>query len=282
MSTSSSAPEFLVRQSVTRTFLAMMARDIRVLRRNFLASFINVILQPLLLVFVFAYVLPQMRTGGNVVPASGSGGLNFSTILAPGLIASSIVTQGTTGVIGPLMLELSYQRSISERALAPLSISMLAVQKIVTGALQALIAGLLVFPALLLIHTAGQGPVVQVSSWPLLLVIMLGIALLASSGGLLLGTIVGAQQIQMMLSVIFLPLTMLGCVYYPWADLANIRWLQIAVLVNPIVYGSEGMRAMLTPQVGHMPTPVVLAVLVGGPIVLSWLAARKFTARVVS
>jgi hypothetical protein len=33
--------------------------------------------------------------------------------------------------------------------------------------------------------------------------------------------------------------TMLGCVYYPWSALHHIRWLQIAVLVNPMVYMSE-------------------------------------------
>ena len=57
----------------------------------------------------------------------------------------------------------------------------------------------------------------------------------------------------MLFAVILLPATMLGCVYYPWAALHNIRWLQIAVLINPMVYMSEGLRAVLTPVLPHMP-----------------------------
>ena len=52
---------------------------------------------------------------------------------------------------------------------------------------------------------------------------------------------------QMLFAVILLPATMLGCVYYPWSALQHIRWLQIAVLINPMVYMSEGLRAVLTP-----------------------------------
>ena len=46
-----------------------------------------------------------------------------------------------------------------------------------------------------------------------------------------------------MFSILVVPITFLGCVYYPWAYLDKIRWLQVAVLFNPIVYMSEGLRA---------------------------------------
>jgi hypothetical protein len=66
------------------------------------------------------------------------------------------------------------------------------------------------------------------------------------------------------LAVILLPATMLGCVYYPWSALHSIRWLQIAVLFNPMVYMSEGLRAVLTPGVGHLAMWAILLVLIGG------------------
>jgi hypothetical protein len=50
-----------------------------------------------------------------------------------------------------------------------------------------------------------------------------------------------------------MPITFLGCVYYPWAALTHIKWLQIGVLINPIVYMSEGLRAALTPGRGPCP-----------------------------
>ncbi|MCW2886590.1 MAG: type transport system permease protein [Streptosporangiaceae bacterium] len=272
-----------LRPTVARTFLAMMAREVRVMRRSFLSTFLRVILQPLLFVFVFAYVMPKLGTaGGGAGFAAGRGGPTFSTILVPGLIASSIVMQAMMAVIFPLMMELSWQRSITDRALAPLPIPLLAVQKIVSAGLQGLIGGLLVFPAVLFIHAKGQAPSVHIDNWPMFVLVMVAGSLLASSGGLLLGTLIDPQKIQVLFALVLLPMTMLGCVYYPWAALHHIRWLQIAVLLNPIVYMSEGLRAVLTPQLDHMPVWVVLAVLVGGTALLCWLAMRTFTRRVLT
>jgi ABC-2 type transport system permease protein len=75
---------------------------------------------------------------------------------------------------------------------------------------------------------------------------------------------------------------MLGCVYYPWAALHSIRWLQILVLINPMVYMSEGLRAVLTPTLPHMSLWAVLLALVGGTIVFGSLALRTFRNRVIN
>ena len=55
----------------------------------------------------------------------------------------------------------------------------------------------------------------------------------------------------MLFGIIVLPLTFLGCTYYSWTSLnpikvGNVPWLQILVLVNPLVYVSEGFRAAVT------------------------------------
>jgi ABC-2 type transport system permease protein len=258
---------------MTATFLAMLAREMRVLRRNFVATFLRVVLQPLLFVFVFAYVIP--KTGG--VPLDG-----FSTVLVPGLVASAVVMQGLLAVIFPLTMELSWQRSIVDRALAPLPIPLLALEKIVAASIQALVGGLLVFPAVLLVHAKGQAPRVHVDNWPMFAAVLLAGAVLAAALGLFLGTLIDPRQVQMLFALVLLPMTMLGCVYYPWAALAHIRWLQIAVLANPMVYLSEGLRATLTPQLAHMPPAVFLAVLLAGAAVLCGLATRTFTRRVLT
>ena len=100
--------------------------------------------------------------------------------------------------------------------------------------------------------------------------------------GLLLGTIMDPRKMQMLFAVILLPATMLGCVYYPWSALHSIRWLQILVLINPMVYMSEGLRAVLTPSLGHMPMWGVLAALIGGTVVFGYLGTRTFTKRVLN
>jgi ABC-2 type transport system permease protein len=71
-------------------------------------------------------------------------------------------------------------------------------------------------------------------------------------------------------------------VYYPWAALKSIKWLQMGVLINPIVYISEGMRAALTPTTGHMPEPMILAMLVFFLALLTWMGLHGFANRVLS
>src|ERR1700722_5198 len=268
-----------------KTFAAMMAREFRVLGRNAPSTFIRAVMQPLLFAFVFAYVLPKIGSGFSVPSAGGAGaasGINFSTILVPGLMGSMFLMQGMFGTTMPLVMEFSWQRTIEDRALAPVPIRVLAIQKIVAGAVQSFIGAVIVFPIVLFVHAAGQAPHVHVTNWALFIVILAFASLLTSSLGLLLGTIMDPRKMQMLFAMILLPATMLGCVYYPWSALHHIRWLQIAVLVNPMVYLSEGLRSVLTPQTGHLALWPVLVALVGGTVVFGYLGTRTFTKRVLN
>ena len=264
----------------------MMAREFRVLRRNAIATFTRAVMQPLLLVFVFAYVFPKIgggfNLGGGAAASRATGSVNFATILVPGLMASMLLMQGIMAVTFPLVMEFSWQRTIEDRALAPVPIRVLAIQKIVAGAVQSFIGAVIVFPIVLLVHASGQAPHVHVTNWGLFALILVFASLLTSSLGLLLGTMMDPRKMQMLFTVILLPATMLGCVYYPWSALHHIRWLQIAVLVNPMVYMSEGLRAVLTPVLGHMPMWGVLLALVGGTAVFGYLGTRTFTKRVLN
>jgi ABC-2 type transport system permease protein len=281
------APE--PRPTLARTFGAMMAREFRVLRRNAVGTFTRAVMQPLLFVFVFAYVFPKIGGGfalGGAAAAPGtrgaSGSVNFATILVPGLMASMLLMQGIMAVTFPLVMEFSWQRTIEDRALAPVPIRVLAVQKIMAGAVQSFIGALIVFPIVLLVHASGQAPHVHVTNWALLLLILVAASLLTAALGLLLGTVMDPRKMQMLFAVILLPATMLGCVYYPWSAMHHIRWLQIAVLINPMVYMSEGLRAVLTPVLGHMPMWGVLLALIGGTVVFGYLGTRTFTKRVLN
>jgi ABC-2 type transport system permease protein len=275
--------------TLAKTFAAMMAREFRVLRRNAVGTFLRAVMQPLLFVFVFTYVIPKIGGGfgfgGTSAAASAAArgsGVNFATILVPGLMASMLLMQGIMAVTFPLVMEFSWQRTIEDRALAPVPIEVLATQKITAGAVQAFIGALIVFPIVLLVHAAGQAPHVHVTNWLLLAVILVTASLLTASLGMLLGTLMDPRKMQMLFAAILLPATMLGCVYYPWAALHHIRWLQIAVLVNPMVYMSEGLRAVLTPGIGHMPMWAILLVLAGGTVIFGYLGARAFKRRVLN
>jgi ABC-2 type transport system permease protein len=261
-----------------KTFAAMMAREFRVLGRNAPSTFIRAVMQPLLFAFVFAYVLPKIGSGFG----GGGTGVSFSTILVPGLMGSMFLMQGMFGTTMPLVMEFSWQRTIEDRALAPVPIRVLAIQKITAGAIQAVIGAAIVFPVVYWVHAPGQGPHIDVTNWFLLIVVMVFAATLTASMGLWLGTVVDPRKMQMVFAVILLPLTMLGCVYYPWSALHAIHWLQIVVLINPMFYMTEGLRAALTPTLGHMPLWAILVALIGGTAVFGSLAVRTFHNRVVN
>ena len=266
------------RRAAAQAFLALLLRDLRVMRRNVKAFLLRTVMQPLLFVFVFSYVFPKIGQGFG--GPQGGGGPTFSTILVPGLIAVAIIFQGIQTVALPLTQEFSYTKEIEDRVLAPLPVWAVGVGKIVNGAVQAMAAALVVFPLVRFIHAKGEAPDIDVNL-PAFVVVLVLAAAMGSSLGLLIGTSVAPQQVPLVFSVIVLPITMLGCIYYPWAALDSIPWLQYAVLVNPLVYMSEAMRMAVTPDLPHMNGPAVFGAMIAAVLLMGTLSLRSFRTRVV-
>lgn len=233
-----------------KTFLAMLARDAHVARRNFVPIFLQTFLQPLMFVFIFGRVM----VGSGYMPPA------YKSLLLPGIMALTMVGTGIWAVAMPLIGEFQFTREIEDRLLAPMDISWLAVEKVVAGSLQALVAGLMVIPAGWLLLRPG------VELKPRAPLLFLGIALLvalfSATGGLALGCTVNQTHIGLMFSLVVAPMIFFGCTYYPWSALNNFPILQKAVLINPIVYASEGLRGTLVPQFPHLSLLAVLAGLV--------------------
>jgi ABC-2 type transport system permease protein len=265
----------------SRAFLGLMQRDMRVLRREIAPFLIRIAMNPLLFLFVFTYVMPHMSGGATMSPVSGmGGGGGFGTVLLPGLMAVAIMFSGIAAVALPLATEFGITREIDDRVMCPLPIAAVAIEKIVFSALQSVVAAALVFP---LAYYIPSTPVMaHVSSWWFLAAVIVLASLLAGALGLTIGTLVQPKQIGLIFGVVIMPITFLGCVYYPWAALRNLRWLQMGVLVNPIVYMSEGLRAGLTPSTGHMPEAMILAMLMFFLVLLTWAGLRGFARRVLS
>jgi len=93
-------------------------------------------LQPMMFVFIF----------GRVMVSSGYMPVAYKSLLLPGIMAISMVFTGVWAVAMPLIAEFQFTREIEDRLLAPIEISWLAVEKVVFGTLQALVAGLVVIP----------------------------------------------------------------------------------------------------------------------------------------
>jgi ABC-2 type transport system permease protein len=269
----SAAEQIPLHQSRVATFGALILRDLTVLRKNLKEFIPRTILQPLLLVFVFTYVFPKIGQG-----VGGAASANFSNVLIAGVVAIAIFFQGIQAVALPLVQEFGYTREIEDRVLAPLPISVVAIEKIVAGALQCLLAGLIVFPIAAVVPAT---PVHLNFTWPILLTLVPIGCIMSGAVGLMFGTMFNPRSVPMLFGVIVIPITFLGCVYYSWQSLAPIKWLQILTLLNPLVYMSEGFRAALT-NVPHMSLWAVYGVLIGATVIFGYFGITGFTKRVTT
>jgi len=263
---------------------ALLKRDLLVLRKNFGEFVARTLIQPFLLVFVFLYVFPTIGQG-----IGGGGGTKgesaFATVLVPGVVAISIMFQGIQSVAIQMSQEFGYTREIEDRVQAPCPIWLVAVTKVLSGAIQGLISAILVFPMASVVHAKGVHASLDIH-WPIVVTLIPITCIAMTSLGLLLGTTFEPRNIGVMFGFIILPLTFLGGVYYQWTRLSPVRvggvhWLQILVLVNPLIYVTEGMRAGLT-HASHMHLYIVYPVVIAFGAVFLGLGLRNFRRRVLS
>lgn len=231
-------------------FLALLRRDMRVARKELAFFLIRTTMQPLLFLVVFGYLLPKMNFVGT----------GYQTALLPGILAVSLSISAIQSVALPMVQDFGWTKEIEDRLLAPVPTRVVAAEKIVSGMIQGLIAAAFVLPVARLV----MGPIPDLTlshAGEVALVVVLG-SLAFSAFGMWLGTAIAPQQIGLMFSVIIAPMLFFGCAYYPWRGLDVVPAMKYAVLVNPMVYVSEGMRGALTPTVPHMPLSLVGAALV--------------------
>lgn len=253
-----------------KTFFALLARDAHVARRNFIPLVLQTFLQPMMFVFIF----------GRVMVSSGFMSTSYKSLLLPGIMALSMVFTGVWAVAMPLIGEFQFTHEIEDRLLAPIENDWLAIEKVLFGAAQAVVAGLAVIPAAWILLRPGvdlnlQSPLTFAG-------VTLLVALLSASGGLALGCSIDQAKIGLMFSMVLTPLIFFGCTYYPWSALANFPILQKVVLANPLVYASEGLRGTLVPQFPHLPITVVLLGLLIFDVLFLFVGLRKFRKKAVA
>src|SRR5256885_15255386 len=78
-------------QASRDAFVALLLRDVTVLRKEVRMFLGRTIMQPLLLIFVFTYVFPKIGQG---IGGSGRAAEDFSTLLVGGVIARAMIFQG--------------------------------------------------------------------------------------------------------------------------------------------------------------------------------------------
>ncbi len=269
----------------SRTALgALILRDLTVLRKSLGEFALRTVIQPFLLVFVFLYVFPHIGqgVGGGHGRASESG---FATVLVPGVVGISIMFQGIQAVALQLATEFGYTREIEDRVQAPCPVWLVAAAKVLSGAVQGVLAAVIVFPIAAIVHASGVSAHLHVN-WLVVLTLIPIACVSMTSLGLLLGTTFEPRNIGLMFGFVILPITFLGGTYYQWTRLSPVRiggfeWLKVLVLINPLIYINEGLRAGLT-QASHMPLYAVYPVLIGFGVLFWTLGLRNFKRRVLA
>lgn len=251
-------------------FLALLRRDMLVARRNAGPLLLATLTQPILVVLVFGNLLPRMDLVAD----------EFRAVMLPGLMAITMMMAGVQGVLMPLVQDLSGSREVEERLLAPIGVFGVALERIVAGALHAAVAGLVALPAMMLLMHEVSGMEVR-PHWLALLPLAAACGLLSAAFGLTLGTNVQPRFSGLLFAVVLGPMMLFGCAYYPWAALAALGPVRYLFLLNPLSFMSEAMRLAVTPQVPHMPLPLLLGGLVGFAALFAFLGARSFQRRTI-
>jgi len=251
-------------------FLALLRRDLLVARRNALPLLTATLTQPILVVLVFGNILPRMDLVAD----------SFRTVMLPGLMAITMLMAGVQGVLMPLTQDLSGSREVDERILAPISVTGVALEKIVAGAIHAGVAGLTALPAMMLLMHQVSGVAVH-PRWLALVPLAALCGLLSAAFGLALGANFQPRFSGLLFAVVIGPLMLFGCAYYPWAGLETLGPIRYAFLLNPLVFMSEAMRLAVTPDVPHMWFPPLLLGLLSYLALFTYIGAKSFERRTI-
>ena len=236
--------------------------------------FCKLFLQPLLFVFIFGKVM----VGSGYMPSF----CTKSTLL-PGIIAISMTFTGNLGGGDvPLIAEFRVDaRDRGSDCWLRFSVPWIAIEKVIAGMLQALVAGLMVIPHLAWLVLRPGVDISIHAPWTFAAVIVL-VATFSACGGLALGCSINQQHIGLMFGMVITPMIFFGCTYYPWSALKTFPIMQKIVLINPLVYASEGMRATLAPQFPHLPIAAVVGALCLFDVLLLVVGLRQFGKKAVS
>lgn len=254
--------------SVRRTFLFILWRDIFVTGREIVPFLAQAVVEPFLTLFVFGKVLTKVGYLGH----------GFDQVLLPGVVALTCFLVALQNTAFPLIVDFSFTREIDDRLLSPIPLGLVAVEKLLFGAIRGLMGAALMIPIGFLLLSGVHWPASSVL--PIAGVLVLG-SLAGAALGLWIGTALEPRQISIMIAVILVPLMFTGCAQFPWTALAGVRPFQVICCLNPLTYVSEGMRAILLPraQVHSIPLWLDLGVLAVATVAFGILSIRGFRKR---
>lgn len=252
-------------------FWAMVQRDLLIQARDKWEFVFRVAMLPFVLILTYGFMLPTL----GVLPE------DFPSQMFAGMVGMSMLITGIHGTAVPLTMDLHMSHEIEDRLLAPVSSKLVAFSKMLVGIIESFIGGLIVLPISLIFMGSRIHVTMAASDIPMLILVLVLISLASATLGLLVGTIVKPPQIAAMFPGFLMPIVFLGAIFFTWESLSAIPVLQGIVLVNPLVYANEALRAVMTPQIPHMLIGWSLLGLVASTLIMGAFGFRRFNRIVV-
>ena len=254
---------------MTSTFIGLLRRDLLVIFRDFYNTFFRVMIQPLFYLIVFILLAPLSKMGISK---------EYAKILVPGNIALVMTMVGFQGMMS-LAVDFFHEKTIEYKALLPISPVWIGIEKVIIGMIQALLASSVIIPYAYLILGSDFTNYFAID-WGWLILIALLSAIYSAFFGLLMGSIVDPAQSAFIITIAVVPLITLGGVYFTWESLTPYPALKYIILLNPLIYSTEGIRQALVSGVKSMPQYLQLLGLTISILIAAILGLKIFSKRI--
>ena len=244
----------------------IVKRDLVIQSRDKYEFIFRVGMLPFILILIYGYVLPKI----GVVSA------DFPQYMFPGMVGMSLLLTGIHGTAVPLTMDFNNSREIEDRLQAPIDTRYIAIAKMIVGIIESWIGALIVLPISLIFmneslafsFTFGQ------------IIGLIGVLILASFAsatlGLLVGTIVKPMQIAPMFPGFLMPMVFTGAIFFTWDALSTLPVFQMLVLVNPLVYINEALRALMYVDGASMLLMFSVLGMVVFTIIMGYVGFKRF------
>lgn len=247
-------------------FWAMVQRDLIAQWRDKWEFVFRVVMLPTVLIITYGYVLPRI----GLLPAT------FSTQMFAGMIGMSIIVTGIHGTAVPFTMDFNNMHEIEDRLQAPVSANLVAFAKMFVGIIEAFIGALLVLPVSAIFMGSNVDFTITPERVLMLIPLLILIALISATLGLLVGTIIKPMQVAAMFPGFLMPMVFSGAIFFNWKELTNVPIFQKLILINPMVYANEALRYVLTPQIDSMAIEYSLAGIIVSILVLGYFGFKRF------
>ncbi|WP_327065636.1 ABC transporter permease [Kitasatospora sp. NBC_01250] len=255
-------------RSAAWAFCYILWRDIFVTGRELVPFLAQVVVEPFFILFVF----------GKVLTGIGYTGEGFQEVLLPGVVALSSFLVALQNTAFPLIVDFSFTKEIEDRLLSPIPLGLVAVEKLLFGAIRGLIGAGVMIPLGFLLLDHVHWPLSSVL--PVAGILVLG-SLAGATVGMTIGTAVDSRHISIIIAVVLTPLMFTGATQFPWFGLSVVRPFQVVCALNPLTYVSEGLRSVLIPHsaLHSIPLGIDLAALVAACLLYGLIGIRGFRKR---